>query len=271
MLDLVISTDLSKLPKAIEFNFDELKTAYAERLKKYDGLVVSQDAMADAKEIRAGVNRSVTALMNAKKEVKAKCLAPFKEFEAKVNELVGMGENVQSKIGEQIDAITKKRRDEKEHDVFTRTSEHFFNNGKGCCDWQYSMVRNDSWFNATFPIDKAVEEAIHEIERVNNEVALVEAKAPDVVRESAVRMYRQHGLAEAMKFIEDFINDKKKQEQRPAVEAKPSAPEVHEAVTEVDHAPELLTFSMKVVGTRSALIALKTFMNNNGITYSSIK
>lgn len=263
MLDLVIATDLSRLPKAIEFNFDELKTAYGNRLKQYDGLVVTSEAVNESKEVRAGINRSIAALDKAKKEVKAKCLAPFKEFEEKVNQLIGMGASVETKIGEQINSIIEQRRKEKEVEVLRLVNEHF-----GCdCVKQFSIVKKDRWFNATYQTEIAVEEAVGEVNRVNTELSLVESKAPEIIRSTAVRMYNERGLVEAIKFINDSvadINAKNVTESAAPVEPIPLRQSIN------DDAKDDVTCSIKVTGTSKALFALRSYMKANGISYESI-
>jgi hypothetical protein len=67
-------TDLAVLPPEIEFNFDELKNELETGLKKYKGMVVSEDGIKDAKADRAKLNSLYKAIDDKRKEIKRECM-----------------------------------------------------------------------------------------------------------------------------------------------------------------------------------------------------
>ena len=83
-MEFVMGNSLETLPKTIDFNFEELKGQLAESLALYTGLVVTEDGIKGAKEDRAKLNKLREALENKRKEVKRECMAPYTDFEAKV-------------------------------------------------------------------------------------------------------------------------------------------------------------------------------------------
>ena len=57
-LEFVMQTDLATaLPAVLEFNFEDLKKALAERMELYRGLVVTEDGIKAAKQDRADLNK----------------------------------------------------------------------------------------------------------------------------------------------------------------------------------------------------------------------
>ena len=88
-LEFVMQTDLATaLPAVLEFNFEDLKKALAERRELYRGLVVTEDGIKAAKQDRADLNKLREAIEAKRKEVKKACMAPYAEFEGRVKELV---------------------------------------------------------------------------------------------------------------------------------------------------------------------------------------
>ena len=112
-LELVISTELAPgvgLPAEIMFNYDELKGQLTAYVARYDGLVVGDGEIADARRIRAGINRVIGQLTKAGTETKAKWNRPLDTFLGRVRELVAIARPIEAKIGEQIRAHDETRR-----------------------------------------------------------------------------------------------------------------------------------------------------------------
>ena len=59
----------SVLPKEILFNYEELKSELAEKLEKYNRMVVTEDGLAAAKKDRAALNKLLKALDDKRIEV----------------------------------------------------------------------------------------------------------------------------------------------------------------------------------------------------------
>ena len=70
-MDFKIKTDLSVLPKVIEFNHEELKNFLIEKTSKYNSLVVTEDNIKSAKEDKAKLNKFKTAIENERKRIKS--------------------------------------------------------------------------------------------------------------------------------------------------------------------------------------------------------
>ncbi len=75
-----------KAPEITVANEDELANAIKQYAKKYDGLVVTEETLADSKKARADLNKLSKALNDRRKEIKRNYNAPLKEFETKIKQ-----------------------------------------------------------------------------------------------------------------------------------------------------------------------------------------
>lgn len=112
-LELVITTDMDRLPAAIEFNYTELRSGLEAYLSKFDGLIVGEDGIRAAETDRADINRIAKAISRARIDTKKRYLAPFEVFETKAKELEAMCKTAEGKISEQLDTFEARRREEK--------------------------------------------------------------------------------------------------------------------------------------------------------------
>lgn len=108
MLEMKMTTDLqTALPAEIGFNFDELKAELTERLHHYNTLVVTEDAIKEAKTDLANLRKLRDAIETRRKEVKKQCMEPYNAFEAQVKELTKLIDAPVAAINEQVKAFEK--------------------------------------------------------------------------------------------------------------------------------------------------------------------
>ncbi len=92
--------------------YDDLKQAIDAILKKYDGLVIGEDEVKDAKKEAAKLNKLAKALDDKRKEVKKEYEKPLKEFENQIKELVGEIKEVRENIVSQVEKFENERKEE---------------------------------------------------------------------------------------------------------------------------------------------------------------
>lgn len=107
-LQLVVKDET--LLTEISFNYDELKTSLNSRLQKYKGLVVTEEAIADAKNDRAGLNKLEKVLADKGKAIQAKILSGF---DTKLKELRGMITSTSNSIDVQVKKFEQAEKDKK--------------------------------------------------------------------------------------------------------------------------------------------------------------
>src|SRR5574344_1172187 len=113
-MELVITAPKNeKFANALTFNLEELKAELRQRLVKYGGLVVTVDAIKDAKADRATLNKLKSALNERRKEIKKQYLEPYMDFENKINELIKLIDEPCLLIDEQIKVFESSQKNEK--------------------------------------------------------------------------------------------------------------------------------------------------------------
>ena len=109
MKEIIVNTQLP----VIRMNYEEVKLSIEESLKKYEGIVVTEEGLQDCKSTQkelAGLRRKID---DYRKSVKREMEIPIKEFESKCKELVSLVDQVENPIKEGITEFDNKRREEK--------------------------------------------------------------------------------------------------------------------------------------------------------------
>lgn len=128
-IQLRITTDMTALPAAIEFNYTELKAGLENYLRRFDGLVVTEDEIRQATVDRAEINRVARTIARARIDTKKRYLEPFELFEARAKELEGLCKSVEEKIAEQLAAFERDRVEKKKQrleDLWAKKREEAF-------------------------------------------------------------------------------------------------------------------------------------------------
>ena len=156
-LEFVMQTDLSTaLPAVLEFNFEDLKKALAERMELYRGLVVTEDGIKAAKQDRADLNKLREAIEAKRKEVKKACMAPYTEFEGRVKELVQLVDEPIAAIDGQLNEYEETRRADTRAEI-AAIYEETVGELKGILPFE--RLWRDEWYNTAWSMKK-IREAI---------------------------------------------------------------------------------------------------------------
>lgn len=117
-MEMRMTTDLeTALPAEIGFNFEELKNELTERLHHYNALVVTEDAIKEAKADLANLRKLREAIETRRKEVKKKCMEPYNAFEAQVKELTALIDAPVAAINGQIKAFDEQEKAKKLEEI----------------------------------------------------------------------------------------------------------------------------------------------------------
>lgn len=112
-MEFQIITDLSALPKSIDFNYEAMRSELDNKLEQYRALVVTEDGIRDAKTDRANLNKLSAAIDARRKDIKAKFMAPYNDFDNKCKELTGMIGQASRSIDQQVKAFEEQEKAEK--------------------------------------------------------------------------------------------------------------------------------------------------------------
>ena len=182
-LEFVMQTNLSEaLPATLEFNFEDLKSALAERMEIYRGLVVTEDGIKAAKQDRADLNKLREAIEAKRKEVKKACMAPYAEFEAKVKELVQLVDAPIAAIDGQLKQYEEKRRADKRAEAAAIYEETV---GELRSILPCDKLWRDEWYNTAWSMKKVREAVVAAEDKAASDLEVlstVESEFSEAVR-----------------------------------------------------------------------------------------
>lgn len=282
-MKIVTSTDLSLIPRVIEWNHEELKTELKSQLEVYKNLVISEDAIKSAKSDRANLNKLYTAVEEYRKDVKRRCLEPYGTLEAKCKELISI-------IKEPIDAIDKqiKAFKEKENTAKYEALKTFFESKVG--DMKdvivFEKILDPKWENKSNGLEALKGSIEDNIDRIREELNFLETEYADVPYKTAIieeymQEYKKSKalvMATTLQFRAEQLAKKKKAteemvratEQQTVLTSTPtSLPEPVETAVHVKEPIGMASFTVK--GTKSQIIALREFMKSSGIQFAVIR
>lgn len=164
-------TDLTTLPPEILFNFDELKKELETGLEKYQGLVVTEDGIKDAKSDRAKLNALYKAIDDKRKEIKKECMKPYDAFEKKTKVLLEMIGSTSGAIDSQIKAFDEMRREDKQKEIET-----FFVESVGELKdlLPFNRIYSAQWLNTTYSMKDIKTEITKVITKVTADLAVID-------------------------------------------------------------------------------------------------
>lgn len=194
-MEFRVTTDLSKLPKSIDFNYEDLKAELDEKLKHYRTLVVTPDSIKGAKSDRAALNKLMEAINDRRKDVKEKCLAGYTPFEEKCKELTGMINDARRSIDVQVKEYEEIERDRKRALI-----EEAWKNLS--CDLaekiSFSKVFNPKWLNKTASMGAVTLELSGRVEKIKADIEAIKSMALENEVPALARYYETLDLSAAI-------------------------------------------------------------------------
>lgn len=175
-----------EMPKAIGFNFEELKSEIKEKAALYKNMVYTDETIKEAKSDKAKLNKFITALEDKRKEVKKQCLQPYEEFEKQVKELVAIINEPVKLIDAQVKDYEERQKAEKASKIHAIWEKEVQEANE---EISLDKIFNDRWLNATFTLKKVQEEIKARIEQFNADLETLD-KLPEFSFE-AVEVYKQ--------------------------------------------------------------------------------
>lgn len=280
MLELRMETDLqTALPPEIGFNFEELKTELAERLEHYNGLIITEDGIKEAKADRAKLNKLRTAIDTRRKDIKKEYLKPYNDFESRIKELTMLIDEPIKAIDTQLESYEERRKEAKLEKVQDVYEEMVPFEVKEIIPLE--RIMDQKWLNATTPMKSVTEEINAWVNRVKADLFVldtVEEMYKAAVREKyistldiSVAMAHQDSLKaaeEAFRVREEEKKARELAEMARAVEkASEVKPEPQIPETEPQSKPKLHVLRLEFQITREQALALRGFLDEQKISY----
>lgn len=285
-MEFKLITDLTQLPQTVEFNAAELKAELTKKLAYYENLVVTEDAVRDAKSDKAKLNKLRCAIDTKRKEVKKACLAPYEEFERECRDILDMIDRPIRSIDDQIKAFEQRELDEKH----AALEAHF----KSCMvgvelPIELDKILNPKWVNKTMKLETLKKELSDRIFQIGEDVKGISYAYGDTPHLTAVLKcyYAGYDAGAAHVYANELINEEMRQARAQTLPNAPEAPEGHEAqTTEAKPKPpaqelpapsvnaeqdlKRYTCTFKATGTREQLRAARDYMLSLGLELRSV-
>lgn len=154
-----------EFPKVIEFNFDELKEEITAKAAIYRNMVFTDDTIKDAKAAKADLNKLVTAIEDARKREKKRCLQPYEEFEKQMKELVAIIKEPVQLIDSQVKTYEEKQKQAKLESILA------YFDGRNEFDWlNFEQIKDPRWLNASFAMKKVIEAIDERIDNIKTDL-----------------------------------------------------------------------------------------------------
>jgi hypothetical protein len=167
----------------LAFNFEQLKAWASGLTARYNGLVVTEEAIADVKRDMAELNKAKKAVDDARKEAVRRVSEPIRAFEAQVKEVCGIFDDAYGKLSGQVKAHEDAQREAKRKDVEGMIVEANMNAfGEAAF---LDIPVQDKWLNKTTSI-KSIREDIG---------AIIERHIEEEQRRKALEQARQDRVA----------------------------------------------------------------------------
>lgn len=276
MLELrIISPSADGFLKEIEWNHEEIKKEVAAKMKEYTGLVYADDDLKKAKADRAHLNKFVTAIEDARKQVKKQCMAPYERFEKQVREITYLVDEPIKLIDKQLQEAERVRKEEKYSQIAAIYHDNI-GTLKGILPLEKLM--KPDYLNVSKSLKSIEKEMLDGISQVNKEMDTIEGlKSPFELqmKETYVRTMSLSAALQEKERMEELdrkLREKQEEEQRRKEQVKNTASIESRSRTVKSHGivetkPEIYVVSLDIRGTKEQLTAFQDFLNRNGIGY----
>lgn len=166
--------DIAYTPATLQIkNKDVLDQAIEAFISKYEGIVVTEETLKDAKDSKAKVNALKKALEDKRKEQKRIYNEPLNKFEKEIKANVEKLDQVYQSINEGVKFFEEQKREERKKEIEAKIAEISELNG---VDPQTVEFRK-SWLNATPSMAKKTEEIVEAVQkqkRINKDVQAIQ-------------------------------------------------------------------------------------------------
>ena len=266
-----MTNELTETTIGVEMKTPEIKITNKEKLdalvdavvKKYSGIVVTEDTLKECK-------KTLTELRKLSKELNAKRLekqrqyeTPAKEFKAQIDAYINQINDVISDIKQGTDEFEEKRKAEKQVAIQNLINEMAGNYGID----PEAIEIDKKWLNKSTTIKKITEEIasrMKEKQRLDDDWKIIKKYAHD--KGLLADEYKRYmGVFSAFDIEKRIFEDadKKAAQEREMTKEKQLAAAVDEETGEIKQAIQQVTFTIK--GTEEQLNQVAAYLKNSGV------
>lgn len=270
-MEFEVKTDLSVLPAVIESNAPEIRAEMDQKLEFYRNLVVTPETVNDGKKAKADLNKLKTAIADKRKEVKRQCLDPYKAFEDACKEIEGMIDDAVESIDKQLKEFARQVATEK----LNVLQAHF--NGivsEKNAEWiDINRILNPKWKNSTMKLDvlkREISEAVDRLLAEEAELQSIYAMSP-LYPAIWGKYLETYDKGQTLAYAAVLIQQEQQRQPAPPTMPEPVPQPVSEPVPIPEKNEPIGTCAFRVIGTRTQIMALRKYMEQNAIRFEVVK
>ena len=159
----------TKLPQPITFNYEELKTAIAEKAEIYAHVVYTDETIKEAKADKASLNKLKKTLNDERIRREREYMKPFNVFKEQVNDLIAIIDKPVQVIDEQIKDYQERQKTEKNNEIIALVNEYPFP-----AQLDIELIWNPKWLNASFSMSQVKAEIEQKLKDINDDLATID-------------------------------------------------------------------------------------------------
>ena len=216
-------------PGVINWNFEQLKTALAEKMKEYEGLVYTEETVPVAKKDIATLRQLKKSVSDKRIEIKKKCLEPYAVIEKQAEELTKLLDTPINQIAKQLEDYEKQRKAEARKQIVAYMDEKFANLPEDISNKLKTVIYDERWENAS-TAKKVWKQSIDEAHgRTQGDLAVIgdieEEFKPKVMKVYSVNLVLSEAVAKATELRNQKLEILARERERIAEEERRKAQE----------------------------------------------
>ncbi len=258
----------------IEFNKEQMLKEVNSNLKKYRGLVFTEESqLGEAKSIRANLNKVVKTIDDERKRIEKEISAPIDLFKDDIKEIINLIKEVNEGIDEQVKAFEVTKRLEKFELI-----KNYWNENNKISEITLERVFDNTWLNQSKGIEKVKLEVQEIISKIETEIETLKQFTEEKIEQAELE-YEYKKSLDLSKTITDFKNKKKALEEaklieknklEQAEELKTVEAEQEIVVEQPKEVNEMFILRFEIKATREQIIALSEYLMQKSIDYKKI-
>ena len=266
-----MTNELAETTISVEMETPEIKITNKEKLdalvdavvKKYSGIVVTEDTLTECKKTLTELRKLSKELNTKRLEKQRQYETPVKEFKAQIDAYISQINDVISDIKQGTDEFEEKRKAEKQEAIQNLINEMAGNYGVD----PETIEIDKKWLNKSTTMKKITEEIANKMkekQRLDDDWKIIKKYAQD--KGMLADHYQTYiGVFSAFE-IEKMIDedaDKKAEQERNQAEELMFAKVIDEETGEIKQVIQQVTFTIK--GTEEQLNQVAAYLKNNGV------
>lgn len=270
-LELIVS---KKSLGELTTNAITIKKKVEDALINFKAENYNEDNIDKAKEDKALLNKTSKKLNDDRIALENEFMKPFEEFKTTIKETTDLIKTASGNIDEIVKEVENKAKDEKKNIII-----NFYNdNVKELKELiTFDSLFNEKWLNKTYKIEDIQNEIVENLTKIRNDLIVISTlKSKYEVELKNEYLNNGYQLGLVVKKNNDLIekekllanNENKIEEQVKEDKIEKMNNEAEHIVTSIDD--ELMTYILKITGTRDQLVALKLFMKNNNMDFEKV-